>query len=254
MHPKVRGFGLENNGPFWADHITRVFLPYIRVLREVYFKRLAPTFDDANVDADRVSEEVWRQLGEAASSEADPGDLAEIAHHAGIDRYLMLSDARQTLNNLYAVALHHLLEQQQIVLLRRELLAKEDEHESALHNRDRFVAELRAQGIDPTSYASWKALDDLRLVANSVKHADGPSVVALKQRRPEMFTHPFLRNDPDSLARDSALLEFHRVYQPLAGDDLYVTDDELSQFFDAAEQFWTELARDFYRVARFDRS
>ncbi len=253
MHAKIRGFGLENNGPFWADHIRRAFFPFIRLTREVYFNRLAPTFDSANADADRVTEEVWQSLGQSAG-EADPGDLAEIAHEAGIERYLMLNDAKQTLANLYAVALHHLVEQQQLFLLRRELLSEHDEDKPALHNRERFIAELKAQGIDPTTYASWKNIDDLRLVANSVKHADGPSVNSLKKRRPEMFTHPTLRGDPESLARDTAILEFHRVYQPLAGDDLYVTDAELAEFFQAAEDFWMQLADDFDRVAGLERS
>jgi len=252
MYPKVRGFGLANNGPFWAHHITNVFIPYIRVLRDVYLKRLVPAFEDAGAEADKVSDEVWERLGRTASADADPGDLAEMAHDAGIDHYMMLVDARQTLANLFAVALHHLVEQQQLFILRRELLHPKDEDNPAAITRERFVAELQAQGIDPTAYPSWELLEDLRFVANSVKHGDGASVNALKKRRPLFFTNPLLRHDPEGVARDAAILEFHRVYQPLAGDDLYVTDDDLRQFFQAAEDFWTALARDFYRVAGFD--
>ena len=252
MHPKVRGFGLANNGPFWGNYVNNVFLPYMRVVRDTYFTKLVPTFDDSSAEAEKVTEEVWERLGKRASSDSDPSDLAEAAHDAGVDHFLMLMSAKQTLANLHAVALHHLLEQQQVFLLHRELLHPTDEDDTTLLTRSQFVIQLKEQGIDPTTYDSWESLDDLRLVANSVKHGDGPSVEDLKKRRPEFFTHPQFRDQPlISRTNPVLMLQFHRVYQPLAGDDLYVSDDDLAAFFDSAEAFWNEIVRDFYAAAGF---
>lgn len=253
MHPKFRGLGLPNNGPFWADHVRNIFVAYLRVLRAVYLNRLSPAFSTASEEADTVSDEAWQRLGKHAAVVADPGDLAEAAIEAGIDRYVMLMDAKQMVANVFAVTLHHLLDQQQIFLLRRKLLHLGDEHNTKLHTRDRFIAELQAQGIDPTKYASWETLNDLRLVANAVKHGDGSAVESLKRRRPALFTHPANRQWYTEAGMDAMeMVQYHKVYQPLAGDDLYVTDEEIVEFFDAAEAFWEQIARDFYEAAGFE--
>jgi hypothetical protein len=81
-------------------------------------------------------------------------------------------------------------------LLRREFLHPRGEDNATSLTRDHFVAELWAQGIDPTKYPSWQSLDDLCLVANAVKHTEGASLESLKSRRPELFTRAQDRDDP----------------------------------------------------------
>jgi hypothetical protein len=33
----------------------------------------------------------------------------------------------------------------------------------------------------------------------------------------------------------------HQIYMPLAGRDLYVTEDDLKNYFKATRQFWNEM-------------
>jgi hypothetical protein len=37
------------------------------------------------------------------------------------------------------------------------------------------------------------------------------------------------------------------VYQPLSGDDLYVTQSDLDKYFEAAEKFWRALEAELRR-------
>jgi hypothetical protein len=45
-------------------------------------------------------------------------------------------------------------------------------------------------GIDLASLAAWAKIDELRSVANSVKHAEGGSARQLRQVRPDLFQSP----------------------------------------------------------------
>ena len=83
-------------------------------------------------------------------------------------------------------------------------------------------------------------------MANSVKHADGPSVEALKERRPELFTHLRFRHEKP----DSVMLTVHRVYHPLSGEDLCVSEEDLGSFFGAVEEFWKRIINDFYAATQ----
>lgn len=93
--------------------------------------------------------------------------------------------------------------------------------------------------IDIYGFAAWNKLQELPLVANTVKHADGRSCDELKQCRPDLFLAPGLEDrpwPPDILARVP-------VYEPLAGDDLYPSLEEFMKYADATKQFWEELAQ-----------
>ena len=245
MQPKVRGLGLEVNGPFWADYISNVFLPYIGVIRRTVFERLLPSFESVDKEADSVMEETWKRLGQRAGPDTDPGDLAEAAHDAGVDYYVMVAAAKQQALNLYTVGLHHLLEQQQLQLLRRELLPRDEEDSVRLLNRNEFVTRLLEQGIDPTAYESWNSLEDLRFAANAIKHAEGQAAQTLKTRRPELFVYPLFRGDEVF----GGMAEIQKVYSPLAGEDIWIAESDLSGFFDAVDAFWNSLRRDLYRAA-----
>src|SRR5262245_19466365 len=48
--------------------------------------------------------------------------------------------------------------------------------------------------------AAWSTLDELRLVANTVKHANGHKCAELKSRRPDQF-HPLGRVGGESVRR-----------------------------------------------------
>lgn len=236
--PKVRGLGLRTNGPFWAKYARDVWIPEVAVLSETVLTRALPSFARIDAEAKRASEERWQKLGRHASPNADPADVAEAAQDAGIIYYQMRSSARQALLNLFCVALHHLVEQQLLTLLRRELLPKSEENNRKFLKRACVVEALRNQDIDIEGFPEWEHLEELRLVANVAKHAEGSASDQLKVRRPDLFTPKILKHETESPLYGPK----GPVLNPMSGDDLYVDDADLARYFAFVQGFWERLA------------
>jgi hypothetical protein len=220
---------------FW---IRDFFLPQLKYLKEALMNRLIPTFDTIAEEGEQVSREAW----DAAAGASWDGDILEpsVDWDPGVDHYLNLMATRQSIINLCAVAIRHLFEQQCLMLLRRDLLPRRDELNPALANMSEFKRQLNNRRIDLASLDSWSILDELRLVSNVVKHAEGDSAAELRILRPEMFVHPDDRDSPPSFGDHHIIDE---LFQPLAGTDLYVTESDLNAYFDAASAFWLALER-----------
>lgn len=77
---------------------------------------------------------------------------------------------------------------------------------------------LAANGFDITQLPTWSRIDQLRLVANTVKqHADGDSADSPKVQRPEFF-------EPHHANGELTAIPFRyapSVYRPRSGEDLY---------------------------------
>ena len=80
-----------------------------------------------------------------SGDEVDLGDAAELANERGLAYYETMAGVQQGVLNLLAVGLHHLLEQQQIFFLRRELARGE---EASRLKATRLDQQLARQGID----------------------------------------------------------------------------------------------------------
>lgn len=73
---------------------------------------------------------------------------------------------------------------------------------------------------------AWNDIDDeLRLVANVAKHGEGRSSRNLKKIRPSLFDPP---------AREGA------SFDPMFGNQLYVTIQDLKRYTDLIVNFWKE--------------
>jgi hypothetical protein len=140
--------------------------------------------------------------------------------------------------------LWHLLEQQMILCLRRELLTQKEVEAIRCEpgKRDQlctfreFLGRLDQAGWPMTNTRSWKILTELRLAANVVKHAAGNSADELFRGRPDLFFAPGTRKIDITLHPSPSAVE-----QPAAGEDLYLTEQDLIGYFDAAQAFWDEF-------------
>lgn len=171
---------------YWIHWSESVFRKQITVLREVIAERLLPTFTSIENEADAISDDTWERLGAAGGPDSDPASDAELAEDAGLTHYLSMVDARQGLLNLFAVALHHLFEQQQLTVLRQELIPRGEDITERTLKVEEFVKRLEDSDIDVTTFVSWLELKELRHVANAVKHADGWSADWLRNHCPEI--------------------------------------------------------------------
>lgn len=224
---------------FWEEYIRNQFIKQIELLTESVQSRLIPTFDTLEKEAEELTEQEWDRLCSSCySPDIDPADLAEKAQEAGIDYYMTLSGIKQTILNITATVLYHLFEQQIIFFLRREVLRPTQENDIGLMKVSVFREQLLANGIDIFSFRSWEKIEELRVVSNAVKHAEGVSASKLREMRPDMFKHPTLRNHPEMDIMHSAVT---RVYLPMAGDDIFVLPKDLSGYKDALVDFWVEF-------------
>jgi hypothetical protein len=224
---------------FWEEYIRTKFIRQIELFHDAVEGRLLPTFDSIEKEAEEHSQNEWDRLCSSCSSpDIDPGDLAETAEEAGIDYYMMLSDIKQTVLNVTAIAFYHLFEQQVIFFLRREILHPARENEPQLMKVTVFRDLLLSKGVDVAAFAAWGKIEELKVVSNAIKHGEGASATVLRQIRPDMFKHPLVRRPPEREIMDSG---YHRVYMPMGGDDIFVIQGDLFEYKNALVSFWNEL-------------
>lgn len=108
-------------------------------------------------------------------------------------------------------------------------------------------------GIDLAQYAHWQTIDEeLRRVANTVKHADGNSAVALRAKKPDFFRNPALSGRIDDLpfVGDEAISP---IRGPLFGDGFYLPADALYAYGSNIIDFLEAFASDLEDLARRGR-
>jgi hypothetical protein len=204
--------------PIFADLVVPEFIHQIDAFMRLG-QRLLASFGDIAQQAREESHRAWMEH-QSQLGEGDPEPSAEAASDAAIELYASLVATRQAAMNLLAAGLRHLFEQQQ--------------------KSDRCTrAGDRCGKITWDTCSTWKKVDELLLVANTVKHAEGRSARELRGRRPDLFL-------PPELARLGANLPpVPVVRQPLAGVDLYVTEKDLEDYADALRAVWREVAEVF---------
>jgi hypothetical protein len=211
------------------DVIPSMFLPELAALRQTIFGRILPAFDGLEMEAEQIQREALKRLQANANEYSDAADLAEAAFEAGLEHYELTTGARQIVINALVVALSHLFEQQRHLLTFPTLL---DSEPDSRKRETRFFEFLKANGVDRTIFNQQTKLEELDLVANVAKHAEGRSADCLRALRQELFVHPSIREYP--VLRSSV----RRVNRTLMGTDLFVQPEDLRAYFDAVEAFW----------------
>lgn len=222
---------------FWTRYFRSEFIPHLRALVEALEKRMLPAFSDIEVEAQAVTDEAWNAFMSApGTGDEDHAYFAEAAEQAGVSHYMLLRGIRQGTINLFAAALFHAFEQQIILFLRRQVLDLRDENDPKLFKINELRTRLSTLGIDITMFPSWATIDELRYVANTVKHAEGSSARKLHSLRPALFENPDVVDFGIRFGRGSP-----SVFLPLLGEDLYVSLADIQQYRDSLIRFWEEL-------------
>ena len=185
------------------------------------------------------------QLRVGAATDNCDGDMsqeAEAAQNEGQLYYDAMYGLRQASINLLTVGLFHLLEQQLAKLCydcnSRNFKLKEANMEGivlwyGLH------FDLNLKTID-----KWSTIDELRLLANATKHADGSSAKQLRKRNADLFRHPLL----DKIGVAWSLSE-EPLRLPLAGEGLFVTEEMFSEYAANVHAFVRAIILHFERNA-----
>ena len=137
--------------------------------------------------------------------------------------------------NLFALGLFHLFEQQ--LFLVHQLATRGENPPRSMHA---VFAWIRvAFGFDPNTYPMTPRLNENRLVANVVKHAEGESANELRAVKAELFQHPAVRG-----VVSAAVFTSSTVRQPLTGESIYVSRQDFEDYAAQVDGFWTMLAAD----------
>jgi hypothetical protein len=161
--------------------------------------------------------------------EEDPEERRAIELAIEHNALAVLESVRQSMLNLFAAGLFHLLEQLLLNICGGECPVRSRRRLTKLQILSECFQtgfNFRLEGLD-----DFDCMDELRLVANFVKH--GASASELKKRNPELF-------EPYSFSQNSG--EDGSVAVPLAGADLFIKDDDLKTYGDVTHRFLGQVA------------
>jgi hypothetical protein len=183
------------SGGYMAMRVRNTGLRNVSAYGTYLQEEIVPVFENIEAKADAVAAAEYERLGAETVGEdwsGDMGDAAEVAQDKGLSFYQTLTGLRQSVLNLFAVGLFHLLEQETADLCRDASFQVEPPCDTKISDvadwyQDHFALDLH-------TLRSWSTIDELRLLANTTKHGEGGSAERLKQRRPELFRNPILRS------------------------------------------------------------
>ena len=208
-------------------------------------EKVLPAFKDIEEEAKKVQEETYERLSNIGNPEwFDPADIADDVYHAGVDFYILADGIVQGIINMFTAGLYHLFEQQFLKLHRQELLMPYgEENEPSLLTLDEAQRRLLTEyKVDVSAFSTWSKICELKLVANCIKHADGPSCEKLKTIRPDLFIHQSMKGEKD---KTGSVESMGPVYQPLAGEGLYIGLDDFKIYVGVVKEFWKEFGNAF---------
>lgn len=230
-------------GLYMADRVRHSAIPYVKAFGRYVMDDAVPVFANLSDRADAIADLEFKRLGEQPVGEDWDGDMsveAEAAEEKGQVFYDTMVAIRQTSLNLFAAGLFHLLEQQLADLCRDGAFETAPPRETKLE----IVSDWYRKNfnLDLSNLSAWPKINQLRLLANSVKHGEGKSAAELRAIRPDLFQNPHL----SELFRDFPEMNTAQAVRlPLAGEDIFVTTKVFSEFSEAANSWFTEIAEYF---------
>lgn len=196
-----------------------------------FHDRLMPTFDSIDEEAERASQEYWDRAMSSPASDydyRDGGDFADDAIGAGIEVYENLSFVREQLIQLSIAGLYHLWERtlKQFIIKELKHYQFDDSVYSKIEkeNFEDLVKTLQQFDFDLTQKPYYQKMNELRLVANVVKHGTGKAFKDLVKAAPDLFEKPKFDLD-----------------LPTRLEDLKLTPKHFMDYSYAIKEFWMRL-------------
>lgn len=208
---------------------------------EAFEQRIFPAFDSIDLESEEIAEKKYRELGKMPyDGMTDMSDIAEYAFEASIEHFESLRGVRQSVISISLAGLYHLFEQQLYFFFRKQVLNPSEEDDQSLLKIGNIEMRLKESGIELNAFPTYCLINELRLIANVVKHGEGLSSMNLKSIRPKLFS------PQDGLEEWPFYSSPSHVYLPLAGQDIYPEASELVRYQDAINAFWDDLLREYF--------
>lgn len=227
---------MAGNGIYMAWRVRTFLLPPVETYGPCVLNDILPSFENLDKRADEIGEKEYERLGSLpAYNEADMDTLAERAHDKGVTFYQTMMGMRQATVNLFSAGLFHLVEQQLACLFDDAAFSRKPTDTQLTYMQTFYRDHLR---LELHRLHGWEKVDELRLLANTVKHAEGKSATQLRTRRPDLFEDAIAKTLPFKMPPQP-------IWQPLAGEGLYVSEEHFKEYADAAVAFFEALAQYF---------
>lgn len=233
------------SGSYLAFQLRVRALPFFRVYQESILTDVLAGFVNIETRADEVAEAAFNRMASRPATDDFDGDMsreAEAAQEEGQLYYDAMCGLRQATINLMTAGLFHLLEQQLANVCYDTAFRDYRLKEAKL---DLIVTWYRQQfDLDLQKLPQWPTIDELRLLANAAKHAEGSGAKQIRKLRPDVFRNPLLDNMGLKWSLSNEPLRL-----PLAGDDLFVTEAMFAEYATTALEFVKAIIAHFQQNA-----
>jgi len=212
-------------GSYEVQHYLREFSAQVHKIVDVLGTKVLPAFENLDAEVDTAVEQAIEAGYNSENSWVSPEQRYDAAVEYSIELYDQGMSARQALLNLHVVAIYHLFEQRMRVLHRRATRQEVPRYEVGVRRYwDRFYTSRLLSDNDAT------LIDEVRHLANVIKHGDGDSAEALHHLNSALFMADWERdflgdNMPDACHKPP-------VDSPLWGEGVYVTMDDIARYRD----------------------
>lgn len=196
---------------------------WVRTLEE----RLLPTFDNLKSETDKMVAEMRAAYPDL--ERIDPFSAENAMFEAAMSHYDMNLSVKQGLVNIFAAGLYHLFEQQ-----------VQEFHFKALYGeRFRYAVDTLKKWNEilgtPLPEKVKAELDELRELANTVKHGDGSAAQKLYKLNPTLFQNEWERDEPEDFG---VIVHKPEVFAPMYGQDIYLQIEDVRRFQALVTQLW----------------
>jgi len=224
-----------NSPRYQAEYCIQQGIRELDYYARVFTDRIVRAFESLDEEADRLRDEACQRACRSCNAESDDeAHICEWADSLAGDFYCSVSAIKQGVLNLMVAALYHFFEQHADRLLDNSGLPRLPKPPTDQYSAERLVKYLLALGVDVSKFGTWDSLDELRLVANTVKHGNGASAENLRARKPTLFAACYPSGQRQA--------PFSMPVMPLAGQGLYLSADDFERYRSALFGFWSELA------------
>ena len=188
---------------------TRV-LPELEMWALFIVRRLPKSFEGLAEEAEQVADDEWERFQRRSfgGEDEDQGFAAERATDLGQQRYERLMTIENSTYSALAIALYHWHEQWVLQLYRERFAPMGAEECDSMKDASAWSAlkAFKKDGVDLLGTEAGTKVNELRLLANVLKHGVGDSCDELYAMRPDYF-HPVRMDFPVRVPSPSALLQ-----------------------------------------------
>ena len=226
-----------------ARRFRRDLATHIAVFVEAVQTTVFPTFSGLNVKAKQVADQEFLRLSSepvGSNSDGDASTLAEIAQEKGEVYYNTMHSLHCTSIALHTVGLFHLLEQKLCDCCRDASFGIDPPSDTKLDIVSKWYQQHFLLNLENLS--QWKSINELRHLANTIKHGEGGSSKKLRALRPDLFEDPRLK---DLMPDFPKLYTTSSIRLPIAGQDVFASEEIFSEYGTAVFEFINEISKHF---------